>query len=73
MDDDCCGIREDRVTQKFQLERLNSFLSDLGRRLMPSVAVPKACFSRIAKKIPNKVGARIQPFHPTSKVYHVEP
>ena len=28
---------------------------------MPSVADPKACFSRVEKKIPNRVGARMQP------------
>ncbi|XP_066466417.1 uncharacterized protein [Tiliqua scincoides] len=36
------------------LERLKSFPSDLVRRQMPSVVVSKACFSRTAKKIPNK-------------------
>ena len=45
-------------TSKFalSLERLKSFPPDL---VLPSVAEPKACFSLRAKKIPNRVGARI--------------
>ena len=39
-----------------------SFLSDLVRRQMPSVAFPNVCSSRKAKKIPNKVGARTKPY-----------
>ena len=44
------------------LERLKSVPSVLVRREIPSAAGPNACFSITAKKIPNKVGARTQPF-----------
>ena len=58
------------------LERLKSFPSDLVQIKTPSVTVPKACFSMTAKKIPNRVGTRIQPcFAPLqmSKGSDVEP
>ena len=58
------------------LERLKNFPSVLVGRYTPSVAVPKAFFSMMAKKIPKWIGARTQPrFTPLqiSKGSDVEP
>ena len=41
--------------------RLKSLSSDLGRRQIPSDAVPKACHKSRAKKIPKSVWARMHP------------
>ena len=46
----------------FSLPMLRSLSSDLVRSLIPSGR--KACFSRMAKKIPNKVRARTHPLAP---------
>ena len=50
------------------LERLQSFQSDLVWRKIPSVASPKACFSRKAKHIPNKIVARTHPFFTSPRI-----
>ncbi|CAH3179952.1 unnamed protein product [Porites evermanni] len=52
----------------FHLVRLKNLPQDLVRRYIPSVEGSEACFSRMTKTIPNKVGTTLK----VSEVDHYE-